>query len=159
MLICTALPMPTEPNEIEPGLALASAMKSWMVFQGRAFGTIITLALDPIISTEARSRRGVEGRARENRRRNRQRRRMGENAVAVGIGFRDQRRTERAAAAGAVFDHDRLAEFGGEAIEHQPRHHVGRAAGAERNGRLDQPRRPALAPVQRWPSKSWPIRK
>ena len=44
--------MPTEPNEIEPGLALASAMKSWMVFQGRAFGTIITLALDPIISTE-----------------------------------------------------------------------------------------------------------
>ena len=56
VLICTALPMPTEPNEIEPGLALASAMKSWMVFQGRAFGTIITLALDPIISTEARSR-------------------------------------------------------------------------------------------------------
>src|SRR5829696_2171082 len=58
VLICTALPMPTDPNEIEPGLALASAMKSWMIFQGRAFGTIITLALDPIISTEARSRTG-----------------------------------------------------------------------------------------------------
>src|SRR5258708_30418485 len=55
-VIWTALPMPTEPNEIEPGFALASAMKSWMVFQGRAFGTIITLALEPIISTEARSR-------------------------------------------------------------------------------------------------------
>src|ERR1044072_5661876 len=54
-LICTALPMPTEPYEIEPGLALASAMKSWMVFQGRSFGTIITLALEPIMNTEARS--------------------------------------------------------------------------------------------------------
>ena len=54
-LICTALPMPTEPKEIEPGFALASAMKSWMVFHGRSFGTIITLALKPIISTPARS--------------------------------------------------------------------------------------------------------
>ena len=54
-LICTALPMPTDPNEIDPGFALASAMKSWIVFHGRAFGTIMTLALEPIISTEARS--------------------------------------------------------------------------------------------------------
>ena len=54
-LICTALPTPTEPNEIDPGFALASAMKSWMVFHGRTFGTIITLALEPIISTDARS--------------------------------------------------------------------------------------------------------
>src|SRR3984957_12197253 len=41
-LICTALPMPTEPNEIDPGLALASAMKSCTVFHGREAGTIIT---------------------------------------------------------------------------------------------------------------------
>ena len=34
-LIWTALPMPTEPNEIVPGLALASAMKSCRVFQFR----------------------------------------------------------------------------------------------------------------------------
>ena len=74
MLICTALPMPTEPNEIEPGFALASAMKSWIVFHGREFGTIITLALEPIISTEARSRVASKRRAREDRRRNGQRR-------------------------------------------------------------------------------------
>src|ERR1700682_14063 len=55
-LICTALPVPTEPNEIDPGLALASAMKSCTVFHGREMGTIITLALEPSISTEARSR-------------------------------------------------------------------------------------------------------
>src|SRR5882757_4764578 len=54
-LICTALPMPTEPNEIDPGFALASVMKSWMVFHGRDMGTIITLALEPIISTDERS--------------------------------------------------------------------------------------------------------
>ena len=48
--------MPTEPNEIEPGFALASAMKSCTVFHGRDGGTIITLALEPSISTEARSR-------------------------------------------------------------------------------------------------------
>ncbi len=44
-LICIALPTPTEPNEIDPGLALASAMKSCTVFHGRDTGTIITLAL------------------------------------------------------------------------------------------------------------------
>src|ERR1700737_1554500 len=54
-LICAALPMPTEPNEIDPGFALASAIKSCTVFHGRETGTIITLALEPIISTEARS--------------------------------------------------------------------------------------------------------
>ncbi len=54
-LICTALPTPTEPNEIDPGFAFASAMKSCTVFQGRVTGTIITLALEPIISTEERS--------------------------------------------------------------------------------------------------------
>src|SRR6202163_595137 len=54
-LICTALPMPTEPNEIDPGFALASAIKSCTVFQGRETGTIITLALEPIIKTDARS--------------------------------------------------------------------------------------------------------
>ena len=47
--------MPTEPNEIDPGLAFASAIKSCTVFQGREVGTIITLALEPIISTDARS--------------------------------------------------------------------------------------------------------
>ena len=47
--------MPTEPNEIDPGFALASAIKSCTVFQGRELGTIITLALEPIISTDARS--------------------------------------------------------------------------------------------------------
>ena len=30
--------MPTEPNEIDPGFALASAMKSWTVFHGRDSG-------------------------------------------------------------------------------------------------------------------------
>src|ERR1700690_2751927 len=54
-LICTALPTPTEPNTIEPGLALASAMKSRTVFHGRETGTIITLALTPIIKAEVRS--------------------------------------------------------------------------------------------------------
>src|SRR3979490_2624717 len=53
--ICTALPMPAEPNEIDPGLALASAIKSCTVFQGRALGATITLALEPIINTAARS--------------------------------------------------------------------------------------------------------
>ena len=47
--------MPAEPNEIDPGLALASAIKSCTVFQGRALGTTITLALEPIISAAARS--------------------------------------------------------------------------------------------------------
>src|SRR6267142_5899832 len=54
-LICTALPMPTEPNEIDPGFAFASAIKSCTVFQGRELGTIITLALEPIISADDRS--------------------------------------------------------------------------------------------------------
>ncbi len=54
-LICTALPTPTEPKEIEPGLAFASAMKSCTVFHGRDRGTIITLALTPIISADDRS--------------------------------------------------------------------------------------------------------
>src|SRR3979409_2523850 len=54
-LICTALPMPTEPNEIDPGFAFASAMKSCAVFHGRETGTIITLALEPSISTDERS--------------------------------------------------------------------------------------------------------
>src|SRR5258708_23563385 len=54
-LICTALPVPTEPNEIDPGFALASAINSCTFFQGRETGTIITLALEPIISTDDRS--------------------------------------------------------------------------------------------------------
>ena len=40
---------------IEPGLALASAMKSCTVFHGRETGTIITLALTPIIKADDRS--------------------------------------------------------------------------------------------------------
>src|ERR1700736_4656366 len=116
VLICTALPMPTEPNEIEPGLALASAIKSCMVLQGRAFGTIITLALEPIISAEARSLTGSKAR-------------FGKIAGAI---------------VSAVLDHDRLAEFNRQTVEQHPRHDIGRAAGAERNRRLDQPRRPVL---------------
>jgi len=54
-LIWTALPMPTEPNEIDPGFALASAMNSCTVFHGRVTGVIITLALEPSINTDARS--------------------------------------------------------------------------------------------------------
>src|ERR1700761_3400127 len=62
-LICTALPTPTEPNEIDPGFTLASLMKSCTVFQGRIGGTIITLALEPIISTPARSLRASKVRS------------------------------------------------------------------------------------------------
>ena len=69
---------------------------------------------------------------------------MRKDAVAVGFGFGDQRRSERAAGAGAVFDHDGLAEIGGKAFEHQPRHDIGGAAGAERYRRLDQPRGPVF---------------
>ena len=47
--------MPTDPNEIDPGFALASAMKSWTVFHGRSFGTIMTLALEPSMRAPARS--------------------------------------------------------------------------------------------------------
>src|ERR1700676_4780666 len=106
-LICTALPTPTEPNEIDPGLALASAMKSCTVFQRRVTGTIITLALEPIISAEARS---LVGSSWIDRRRDRQRRGLGKNAVAV-IGLHHHGGAERAAGAGAIFDHDGLAEF------------------------------------------------
>ena len=47
--------MPTEPNEIDPGFALASVMNSCTVFHGRVTGVIITLALEPSINTDARS--------------------------------------------------------------------------------------------------------
>ncbi len=69
---------------------------------------------------------------------------MGENAVAVGIGFSDLAGAERAAGADAIFDHDGLAELDRETVEHQPRHHVSGAAGAERNRGLDQVRRPVI---------------
>ena len=42
----------------------------------------------------------------------------------------------------AVTSYERLAEFSSEPVEHQPRHHVSGATGAERNGCLDQMRRP-----------------
>jgi len=49
-----------------------------------------------------------------------------------------------ASGARAIFDHDGLAKLRREPIEHEPRHHVSRAARAERDGRLDQSRRPVL---------------
>jgi len=69
---------------------------------------------------------------------------MRQDRIAVRRGFRHQRGAERAAGAGAVFDHDGLTELGGETVEHQPRHDVGRASRAERNRRLDQMRRPVF---------------
>jgi hypothetical protein len=86
----------------------------------------------------------VERQVRKDRRRNGERGGMGENAVAVRVGLGDLTGAERAAGADAIFDHDGLAEFRRKPVEHQPRHHVGGAACAERNGRLDQVRGPVI---------------
>jgi len=40
----------------------------------------------------------------------------------------------------AIFDDDALAELGREPVEHEARHHVGSAARAERDRRLDDVR-------------------
>ena len=76
--------------EIDPGFALASVMKSCTVFHGRVIGTIITLALEPIISTDDKILGGVEVEIGKDRRRDGQRRRVRQDGVAVGVGLRDR---------------------------------------------------------------------
>jgi hypothetical protein len=48
--------------------------------------------------------------------------------VAVGLRARHRDGADRTAAAGAVLDHERLAELVGEIAAGEPRHHVGVAA-------------------------------
>jgi hypothetical protein len=69
---------------------------------------------------------------------------MDKDAVAVRLGLGDRSCADRAACAGAVLDHDGLAEFSRKPIEHQSRHDIGGAAGAKGNGRLDKARRPGF---------------
>ena len=62
--------------------------------------------------------------------------------VAVRRGGRDLAGAERAAGARTIFDHEGLAEFGGQMLRAEPRHHVGVAAGAERHDDGHRPGRP-----------------
>ena len=62
--------------------------------------------------------------------------------VAVGLSPRHADRADRAAAAGPVLDHERLAELAREILRRQPRHHVGVAAGGVRYDDRDGTDRP-----------------
>ena len=64
--------------------------------------------------------------------------------VAVGRRFDDLLRADHAAGAGAVLDHDRLAELLLQHVADQARRHVGRSSGAEGNDDPDRPRRVIL---------------
>ena len=60
--------------------------------------------------------------------------------VAVGRRFDDFLRADHAAGAGAVLDHDRLAELLLQHVADQARRHVGGPSGAEGNDDPDRPR-------------------
>ena len=64
--------------------------------------------------------------------------------VAVGGRARDAFDRDRAAGAGAVLDHELLAEHVAEALRDDARHAVGVAAGRERHDDLHRPVRPVL---------------
>ena len=69
---------------------------------------------------------------------------MGEQSVAVGRGGGDGAGADGAARAGAVVDHDGLADLRGHLLEHDARDDVDRAACGERHDDADRPGRPLL---------------
>ena len=66
------------------------------------------------------------------------------DGVAVGRGLGDRAGADDAGAAGAVVDHERLAELALDLLRHQPREHVGAAARRIGHDQLDRPLRIAL---------------
>jgi hypothetical protein len=63
--------------------------------------------------------------------------------VAVGVRVRDLASTDAAAAADAVFDHERLTQALAELLRHQPGDDVGAAARRERHDEPDRTFGPA----------------
>jgi hypothetical protein len=97
---------------------------------------------------------GVIGNIRHDPGRDRMRRGIDQDGVAVGICPRHCADPERAARPDAVLDHDRLAQFDRKRLEHGARHHVGRAAGPDRNDRLDRSGRSSLGRQSLRPRRS-----
>jgi hypothetical protein len=67
-----------------------------------------------------------------------------EERVAVGIGLRDDFRTNIAARSGVIFNDDRLVPFARQPLGDNARHDVGSAAGGKRHHDLDDARRVIL---------------
>jgi hypothetical protein len=63
--------------------------------------------------------------------------------VAVGVRVRDLASTDTAAAADAVFDHERLAQALAKLLRHQPGDDIGAAARRERHDEPDRTLGPA----------------
>ena len=68
--------------------------------------------------------------------------------VAVGRSGRHRMRADRAARAGAIFDHDRLAKRGAELVGDRARDDIAGAACRVGNDHLDGPARIGLAPTR-----------
>jgi len=121
--------MPTEAELSEPGLAFAAATSSFterMPFDGAITSTLGSKSeRDDAGQVAQRVVRQVLVRGR----RDRIRRGVCEKRVAVGLGFRHQRRADGAARAGAVLDDDGLPELGREPFRHGARDDVGAAPG------------------------------
>jgi hypothetical protein len=69
--------------------------------------------------------------------------RIGKDGVAVRLGTRDRRHGDGIARAGAIFDHDRLAEPGRDLLHHGTRHDIECASSALRDEHVDIPGRPS----------------